>query len=57
LLAPGLAEADIEVWQARLNNTKFQHLIRGLATLALWLERYADLLADDSADALLEGVA
>ncbi|MQA61475.1 MAG: hypothetical protein GEU86_08250 [Actinophytocola sp.] len=56
LLAPGLAEADLSRWQSRLDNTGFQHLIRGLATLALWLERYDGLLDDASTDTLLESV-
>lgn len=56
LLAPGFAEAGLSRWQSRLDNTGFQHLIRGLATLALWLERYDGLLDDASTDTLLESV-
>ncbi|NEE04088.1 asparagine synthase-related protein [Phytoactinopolyspora halotolerans] len=55
LLAPGLAEADLDVWQGLLNQTRAQHLIRGLATLALWLEEYDDVLGGVGVDELLEG--
>ncbi|MFW6033821.1 MAG: asparagine synthase-related protein, partial [bacterium] len=54
LLAPQLARADIETWRALLDRTASQHLIRGLAILALWLQRYAPLLDDPSPDQLLE---
>ena len=56
LVAPSLLKADLSVWRSRLDNTRFQHLIRGLATLALWLDRYAGVLDDPSVDGLLEGV-
>ncbi|MFW6033807.1 MAG: asparagine synthase-related protein [bacterium] len=54
LLAPQLAKADVETWRALLDRTASQHLIRGLAVLALWLRRYAPLLDDPSPDQLLE---
>lgn len=54
LLAADLRRADISVWQRMLSLTGPQHLIRGLAMLSLWWQEYADRLADDSFDGLLE---
>ncbi|NED97148.1 hypothetical protein G1H11_17760 [Phytoactinopolyspora alkaliphila] len=53
LLAPGLAGADIGVWRRHLDNTRHQHLIRGLATLSLWLDHYADVLSSADVDELM----
>lgn len=53
LLAPELAGADLEVWRRYLNLTRPQHLIRGLATLSLWLEHYADVLDRPGVETLL----
>ena len=52
LLSKTLAEADpqeprgLVVWQRLLNSQRPQHLIRGLAVLALWLEEYAAQLTE-----------
>ncbi|GAB3194120.1 asparagine synthase-related protein [Nesterenkonia suensis] len=46
LLAPKLREGDVEVWRRQLLRTRGQHLIRGLALLALWLERHQDRLTE-----------
>lgn len=52
LLSTTLAEADPEdphglvTWQRLLNSQRPQHLIRGLAVLALWLEDYGTQLTD-----------
>lgn len=54
LLAPSFAAADVRTWQTLLDRTKSQHLLRGLAVLALWLERYADVLTDADASVFLE---
>jgi hypothetical protein len=54
LLAPGLATADVQSWQRLLDRTKTQHLLRGLAVLALWLDRYSDALTDADPAVLLE---
>lgn len=57
LLATELATADLDRWCTLLDRTRSQHLLRGLATLSLWVERYDGILADTSPDALLEAVA
>lgn len=52
LLSTTLAEADpqdphgLVVWQRLLNSQRPQHLIRGMAVLALWLEDYAAQLTE-----------
>lgn len=52
LLSATLAKADPEdphglvVWQRLLNSQRPQHLIRGLAVLALWLQDYASQLTE-----------
>ncbi len=56
LLAPGLASAEVDVWQGYLNQTRPQHVIRSLATLSLWLEEYRDVLGDIGVDELMEGI-
>ncbi|WP_166354818.1 asparagine synthase-related protein [Phytoactinopolyspora limicola] len=53
LLAPELAAAGLATWQAYLDLTRPQHLIRGLATLALWLEQYDDVLGGAGIEPLL----
>ena len=40
LLGEELHTGGIEVWQQQLGRTRPQHLIRGLALLALWLQEY-----------------
>ena len=56
LLAPELARADLDRWCTLLDRTKSQHLLRGLATLALWLDRYGERIATSSPDVFLEPV-
>lgn len=46
LLAESLRTAEIPHWSALLSKTKPQHLIRGLAMLALWLREYRPQLAE-----------
>ncbi|AYY11920.1 hypothetical protein EF847_03550 [Actinobacteria bacterium YIM 96077] len=53
LLARELVDADLDTWMRHLDNTRSQHLIRSLATLALWLRRYAHVLGDVNVDGLL----
>lgn len=53
LLAPELAAAGLDVWSRYLALTRPQHLIRGLATLSLWLEDYADVLDGPGVESLL----
>lgn len=53
LLAPSLRNAALPVWQRQLGRTRGQHLIRSLATLALWLEEHQGRLGT-GVDALLE---
>lgn len=40
LVSPALLAAGPEEWRTLLGTTNGQHLIRGLATLSLWLETY-----------------
>ncbi|WP_300343106.1 hypothetical protein [Nesterenkonia sp.] len=53
LLSSVLAEADpavpggLAVWQRALSTTRPQHLLRGLALLAQWLEVYGSQLTED----------
>lgn len=54
LLAPRLAEAGLETWRRLLDRTKSQHLIRGLAMLALWLQRYTPDLDGPGPEVLTE---
>lgn len=56
LLQPALATADLQQWQRLLNRTAAQHLLRGLAMLALWLDHYGELLGPVSPDELREVV-
>lgn len=53
LLAPALRDADVETWMACLDRTRPQHLIRALATLALWLRQYDGVLDGGGVDGLL----
>ncbi|WP_162450145.1 asparagine synthase-related protein [Phytoactinopolyspora mesophila] len=53
LLSPELVVADLDIWRKYLNLTRPQHLIRGLATLSLWLDHYEDVLDGSGIDALL----
>jgi hypothetical protein len=53
LLSPELVIADLDVWRKYLNLTRPQHLLRGLATLSLWLDHYEDVLDGSGIDALL----
>lgn len=46
LLSERMRRADAAEWSAQLSKTKPQHLIRGLAMLALWLEEYGEKLTD-----------
>lgn len=46
LLSERMRTADIPEWSDQLAKTKPQHLIRGLAMLALWLNEYEDRLSD-----------
>lgn len=45
LLSESLRAAPAEDWAEHLAKTKPQHLIRGLAMMALWMEEYGDRLA------------
>ena len=60
LLSKTLAEADPEdphglvIWQRLLNSQRPQHLIRGLAVLALWLEDYGSQLTDTDPRRILD---
>ncbi|WP_089299373.1 asparagine synthase-related protein [Haloechinothrix alba] len=56
LLAPGFAAASTETWRRMLDRTNQQHLIRSLATMSLWFQRYEDLLGDVPPDELREPV-
>lgn len=53
MLAPALLNAEVEVWQRHLSRTRQQHLIRSLAMLALWLDRYRDKLSSPQVDEFL----
>ena len=44
LLSERLRQAELRHWQDQLARTKPQHLLRGLAMLALWLEDYGPQL-------------
>lgn len=55
LLAPELRDASDAVWARLLNNTKHQHLLRGLGMLSLWLQQYSDRLTVSSARQVLHG--
>lgn len=44
LLSERMRAADVVEWSDQLSKTKPQHLIRGLAMLALWLRQYQDRL-------------
>ncbi|WP_070160540.1 asparagine synthase-related protein [Nesterenkonia sp. PF2B19] len=52
LLSPTLREAPPEEWAAQLSTTKAQHLLRGLAMMALWAEDHADRLTEVQPDLL-----
>jgi len=60
LLSHTLAEADpqdphgLVVWQRLLNSQRSQHLIRGLAVLALWLQDYGSQLRDTDPRRILD---
>jgi hypothetical protein len=56
LLAPALAGAELDRWCTLLDRTKSQHLLRGLATLSLWLDHYDAQLTDVSLDPLTMAV-
>jgi hypothetical protein len=49
LLSDALRNAGPSAWSQQLSKTKPQHLIRGLAMLALWLEQYRDRLTNNEA--------
>src|SRR5699024_7057113 len=44
LLSEKMRAAEPPAWSQQLAKTKPQHLIRGLAMLALWLQQYQDQL-------------
>lgn len=56
LISSGLAAAELTGWQALLDHTRAQHLLRGLAMLSLWWERYETLIGSAGPDALREPV-
>lgn len=45
LLSDTMRSAEVKIWSQQLSKTKPQHLIRGLAMLALWLEQYQGQLS------------
>ncbi|MDS2174056.1 asparagine synthase-related protein [Nesterenkonia sp. CL21] len=53
LLSDRMREAPVEAWAEELSRTKPQHLVRGLALLALWLHEHRDRLAQAEPDVLL----
>lgn len=55
LLGEKLRDGDAEMWRRQLTRTRGQHLIRGLALLALWLRTYEDRLTETDPTRLLEG--
>lgn len=55
LLGEKLRDGDVELWRRQLTRTRAQHLIRGLALLALWLARYEDRLTETDPTPLLRG--
>lgn len=55
LLGEKLRDGDAELWRRQLTRTRAQHLIRGLALLALWLRTYEDRLTETDPTALQEG--
>ncbi|GAA3180578.1 asparagine synthase-related protein [Actinocorallia glomerata] len=55
LLGEKLRDGDAELWRRQLARTRAQHLIRGLALLALWLRRYEDRLTETDPTPLLRG--
>ncbi|MDV6011086.1 asparagine synthase-related protein [Haloechinothrix sp. LS1_15] len=57
LLSPRFATESSGTWRWMLNRTGYQHVIRSVATLALWLESYGDLLDDTGTGELLERAA
>lgn len=52
LLVEELRGAAVEVWQQHLGRTRSQHLLRGLATLALWLDEHEPVLGGAAVDLL-----
>lgn len=44
LLSDTMRSAEVKIWSQQLAKTKPQHLLRGLAMLALWLQQYQDQL-------------
>ena len=52
LLSDEVRAGDAGTWAAQLTKTRPQHLIRGLAMLALWLDGNQGRLADSGVDAL-----
>lgn len=56
LLSPRFAAESVSTWRQMLNQTASQHVIRSLATLALWLQRYRGLLNEPEPGELLERV-
>ncbi|OSM42009.1 hypothetical protein [Nesterenkonia sp. PF2B19] len=55
LVGEKLRTGDAELWRRQLTRTRAQHLIRGLALLALWLRRHEDRLTETDPAALLRG--
>ena len=56
LVDPSLLAADLPVWCDLLGRTRPQHLIRSLAVLALWIERYGERLGGRDVSDLLSPV-
>ncbi|MDZ5076999.1 asparagine synthase-related protein [Nesterenkonia sp. HG001] len=55
LLGDKLREGDAELWRRQLTRTRAQHLIRGLALMALWLRRHEDRLTETDPTPLRHG--
>lgn len=55
LLGERLRHGEPRLWQRQLERTRAQHLIRGLALLALWLDQYSGKLVDVDVAALHQG--